>query len=467
MERRLYAMERPGMSTTLQLAAFVQQTDYNCLPPAVIDRVKQAMLDTVGTALAGATDPAGDILARYVLSMGGTPQSTILGKGVRTSAPQAALVNGTMAHAYDYDDVNYSMNGHPSVPLLPAILAVGEANGISGKALITAYVVGFEVEAKIGRGLNPAHYQLGWHATSTLGSLGAAAGVAKLLDLSASQTAVAFGIAASLACGLRQNFGTMTKPLHPGHAAMSGVMAATLARMGFTADAGILEASFGFARLFAGPGGYRLERITTALGDPYEILSPGIVVKQYPCCSFTHRAIDAMLAMARQHRLEAADILGVECVMSRLASDVLIHSRPRTGLEGKFSLEYCLAAAVLDKQVGLRQFTDRMVQRPEAQAFLPRVTRHIHPAGSRNTGSNGEELPVTVTVKLRDGRECSQQVDIPRGHPANPLSEEELLAKFRMCAALVLSSDRIEHAIEALMQIEVLPSITPCMGLLR
>ncbi|MGE3538301.1 MAG: MmgE/PrpD family protein [Candidatus Tectimicrobiota bacterium] len=453
------------MGTTQQLATFVQQTTYEALPVAAVARAKQAIIDTIGTTLAGATDPAGDILTRYVTSLGGAPQASILGKGVRTSAPQAALVNGTMAHAYDYDDVNWSMSGHPSVPLVPALLAVGEAQGVSGQALLTAYILGFEVEAKIGRGINPTHYQLGWHATATLGVLGAAVAVAKLLRLSAAHTAVALGLAASMASGLRQNFGTMTKPLHPGQAAMHGVMAATLAQMGFTADPDILEAPFGFARLFTG-GTYALEPMTATLGQPYDVLEPGIVVKQYPCCAFTHRALDGMLALVEKHQLTADEVEAVECVVSQLASDVLIHPRPTTGLEGKFSLEYCLAAALLDRQAGLGQFTDAMVQRPQVQAFLPRISRHTHPLSAQQAGANGEELPVMVTVKLRDGRKYTQQVEVPKGHPDLPLSEAELHAKFRTCAGLVLPPAHVERALEMLVHLEQQDSIAPCMALL-
>lgn len=455
------------MSTTRQLAAFVQQVDYDDIPSAAITGAKKAMIDTIGTALAGATDPVGDILTRYVTSLGGAPQATILGKGLCTAAPQAALVNGAMAHAFDYDDVNWSMSGHPSVPLLPAVLAVGEAREASGKELLAAYIVGFEIETKIGRGVNPGHYQLGWHATATLGGFGAAAAAARLLHLSTEQTAMALSMAASMASGLRQNFGTMTKPFHPGHAAMSGVMAASLAQLGFTADPEIIEAPFGFARLFTAGGTYHLERMTAALGAPFDIVDPGIVVKQYPCCAFTHRAIDGMLELVRKHQFVAADVVRIECVLSQLAADVLIHPRPGTALEGKFSLEYCLAAAILDQQVGIAQFTDAMVQRPEAQAVLRRVTRHLHPLSAQQAGSNGEELPVIVTVILGDGRKYSQQVGVPKGHPEHPLSEAELHAKFRECANLVLSSERSERALEALMRLETLDTITPCMALLR
>ncbi|RMF93464.1 MAG: MmgE/PrpD family protein [Nitrospinota bacterium] len=455
------------MHTTRQLASLVHETRYTDLPGEAIQKAKYAILDTLGVTLAGATSPAGEIIARYTKSLGGAPQASVLGHGFRTSPPQAALANGTMAHAYDYDDVNWSMSGHPSVPLLPAVLAVAEAQGASGKDLLTAYVIGFEVEAKIGRGVNPAHYQLGWHATSTLGVFGATAAVARLLQLSPQKIARAFGIAASLSSGIRQNFGTMTKPLHPGHAAMGGVMAATLAQMDFTADEGILEAPFGFARLYTGGGEFQLEQITQTFGAPYDLVDPGVVIKQYPCCAFTHRAIDATLDLVQKHQFAPEAVAEVECLLSRLASDVLIHARPHTALEGKFSLEYCLAAAILDRKVGLAQFTDEMVQRPQAQELLQRVKRQIHPVEATAGERDDEDLPVTVTIKLRDGRKYSQQVDLPKGHPQNPLSESELQAKFRECASLVLSSKKIDRVLEQLEQLETLPTLTPLLELLR
>lgn len=454
------------MDTTYQLASFLHQVTYQDLPTEAIHKAKHAILDTIGTTLAGVTSPAGGIITRYVKALGGTPQASVLGSGFQTSSPQAALANGTMAHAYDYDDVNWAMSGHPSVALLPGILAMGEEKGVSGKELLLAYILSFEVVGKVGRGVNPTHYRLGWHATSTLGALGAAAAVAKLLHLSPSQIARALGIAASMASGLRQNFGTMTKPFHPGHAAMSGVMAATLAQMGFTADEGILEAPFGFAQLFTGIGDFRLEQMTKTLGDPYEIISSGIIVKQYPCCAFTHRAIDGMLALVHKHHFTPEEVEEIDCVLSQIASDVLIHRRPQTGLEGKFSMEYCLATAILDKTVGLQQFTDHMVQRPQAQQLLRRVTRQIHTV-AQGEGRNGEELPVIVTVKLRDGRKYTQQVEIPKGHPDHPLSDTELYAKFQACASLVLSSEKVEQSLQYLSHLEKIDHIASLMTILR
>ena len=223
----------------------------------------------------------------------------VIGSGFKTSAPLAALANGTMAHALDFDDVNWHMSGHPTVPLLPAILALGQGVHASGQEVLLAYALGFEVETKVGLGMNPRHYDLGWHATSTLGTLGAAVACAKLLRLDVMKTRMALGIAASMAAGLRQNFGTMTKPLHPGQAAMNGVTAAQLARLGWTADANILEAPYGFCQLYAGAGRYRLDDVVKQLGQPFEILASGVAIKQYPCCAFTHRALDGMLTLVQ------------------------------------------------------------------------------------------------------------------------------------------------------------------------
>src|ERR671922_334024 len=249
------------MDVTTQLAAFVADTAFADVPSQAYARAKEAMLDGLGCALVGSPTPIGKLMTRYVREHGGAPHAGVIGSGFKTAAPLAALANGTMAHAVDFDDVNWNMSGHPTVPLLPAALALGQEVHASGSDVLLAYTLGFEVESKIGLGVNPRHYDLGWHATSTLGTLGAAAACAKLLGLDVDKTRRALGIAASTAAGLRQNFGTMTKPLHPGQAAMNGVTAAQLARLGWTADANILEAPYGFCQLYTGANQYNLDRI--------------------------------------------------------------------------------------------------------------------------------------------------------------------------------------------------------------
>ena len=453
------------MGVTEQLAAFTVNTTWADIPPQACDKAKEAMLDGLGCALVGSPTPTGKLIMHYVRERGGHPRAAVIGGGFKTSAPLAALANGTVAHALDFDDVNWSMSGHPTVPLLPALLALGQEVQASGREVLLAYALGFEVEAKIGRGVNPHHYDLGWHATSTLGTLGAAAGCAKLLQLDVPQTQTALGIGASTAAGLRQNFGTMTKPLHPGQAAMNGVNAALLAQLGWTAERDILEAPYGFCQLYAGAGHYDLDRIVKQLGDPYELIATGVAIKQYPCCAFTHRALDGLLALVQQHKPSVEDVVAVECFVGRPTAEVLIHARPQTGLEGKFSMQYCLAAALLDRRIGLLSFSDEKVRRPAAQQLCERVTMRVH-AEAQHQPTGGEELPVTVKLSLRDGRVLSTEVQHAKGHPADPLPTLALEEKFEDCAFGILERPGIRAVIELVRGLEHVEDVGRLMDVL-
>jgi 2-methylcitrate dehydratase PrpD len=453
------------MGVTKQLATFVVDTTFADIPAPAYARAKEAVLDGLGCALVGSPTPIGKLMTRYVRDRSETPRAAVIGSGYKTSAALAALANGTMAHALDFDDVNRSMSGHPTVPLLPAVLAIGQEIHASGADVLLAYTLGFEVETKVGRGVNPRHYNLGWHATSTLGTLGAAAACAKLLGLDVENSCMALGIAASTAAGLRQNFGTMTKPLHPGQAAMNGVTAAQLAQLGWTADANILEAPYGFCQLYAGANQYNLDDVVKRLGNPFELLATGVAIKQYPCCAFTHRALDGMLSLVQQHQLSAADVVGVECRVGRPTMEVLIHTRPQTGLEGKFSMQYCLAAALLDQRIGLLSFSDEKVRRPAAQQLCERVTMTLHPEAQRDDTS-GEGLPVTVMVMLRDGRTLNVQIQHPKGHPANPLTAVALQDKFEDCAYGVLERQDLRQVVELVQALEQLDDIGLLMDVL-
>src|SRR5919106_1088488 len=446
------------MGVTELLATFVVDTVFDDVPSQALVRAKEAMLDGLGCALVGSPTPSGKLITQYVRERSETPRAAVIGSGFKTSAPLAAMANATLAHALDFDDVNWRMSGHPTVPVLPAVLALGQEVHASGQEVLLAYTLGFEVETKIGLGVNPRHYDLGWHATSTLGTLGAAAACAKLLGLDVEKTRMALGIAASTAAGLRQNFGTMTKPLHPGQAAMNGGTAAQLARLGWTADANILEAPYGFCQLYAGAHQYNLDDIVKRLGNPFELLAIGVAIKQYPCCAFTHRALDGILALVQQHQLSAADVVAVECLVGRPTIEVLMHSRPQTGLEGKFSMQYCLAAALLDKRIGLLSFSDEKVRRPAAQRLSEQVTMTLH-AEAQHHGPSGEELPVMVTVTLRDGRTLSTPIQHPKGHPANPLTAIALQDKFEDCAYGVLERPDIRQVIELVQGLEQVDDI--------
>jgi len=445
------------MGLTGDVAEWTAQTSIGDAPAAVVDAAKSAIIDTVAVILAGASEPVTRIVAEVVAEEGASPIADRLGARLRTSMDGAAFVNGVSGHALDYDDVSPSMIGHPSVVILPAALAAAQGAGASGRRLLEAYVLGVEVMTKLGRAMGNAHYRIGWHATSTLGTLGAAMAAGKLFGLEPEALQHALAIAVSEASGSRQNFGTMTKPFHPGHAARCGVLAARLARKGMTGDTAILEAPLGYFAMFS-HGEAATDGIRDTLGNPYDVLSPGMNVKRYPCCYATHRAADAVLDLTRAHELRAGDVEGAEVVVPAGGLAAVTRDRPRTGLEGKFSLPYVVAAAVLDGRVTLDTFTDKMVQRPEAQTLL-RAVRPVEDPSIPVVFNAIEEGYVVVKIRRRGGAVLERRVDYPRGAHQNPLSRDELHAKFRDCARRVLSPAQSERALALLTSLEDLPRL--------
>ena len=445
------------MGLTREVAEWVAQTSIDDAPPAVAAAAQTAIVDTVAVILAGASEPVTQIVAAAVAEEGASPVADRLGARLRTSMEGAALVNGVSGHALDYDDVNRSAIGHPSVVILPAALAAAQGAGASGRALREAYVLGVEVMTKLGRAMGPAHYRAGWHATSTLGTLGAAMAAGKLFRLEPEALQHALAIAASEASGSRQNFGTMTKPFHPGHAARCGVLAARLARRGMTGDPAILEAPLGYFAMFS-YGQAAFDGIRDTLGTPYDVVSPGMNVKRYPCCYATHRAADAVLDLVREHELRAADVASADVVVPPGGLAAVTRDRPRTGLEGKFSLPYVVAAAILDGRVTLDTFTDEMVQRPEAQALL-RAVRPVEDPAIPVEFNAIEEGYVVVKIRRRAGAVLERRVDNPRGAPQNPLSRDEVRDTFRDCARRVLSRGESERALALLAALDSLPRL--------
>lgn len=408
-------------------------------PDAALDLAERAVVDTVGVALAATTDPTVEALLGAVDAELCSGPATALVRGIETSPRQAALVGGTSAHALDFDDVDDELIGHPSTVLVPAVLAVGDEVGASGAAVLDAYWTGLTVARVIAKALDIApHYAKGWHATATVGVFGAAAATARLRGVSVVRARHALGVAASLAGGSRRNFGTMTKPLHAGVAASNGVFAGTLAASGFTADLENLESPGGFLALYGGGGGR---------GGPRERLVPWEVaahagaaalnVKLHPCCYYMHPAADAMLALVGEG-LRAADVERVTVTVQPGGLEPLIHHRPRTGLQGKFSMEYVMAACLLDGSLTLPTFTDDAVMRPAARELLPRVTasaQAVPPVGEASSGTGFGDGFAVVAVRTRAGDELVRRVDVARGHATRPLTERELSGKFEDCLA--------------------------------
>jgi len=440
---------------TQRLAEFVACTQSGAIPAEAREQARRAFLDTLGVTLAGCREDAGRIAAEIVREQGGVEDSSVLGHCFGAPASEAALVNGTSAHALDFDDVSMSMRGHPSVPLVPAVLALGEKLESSGRDVIDAFIIGFEVECKIGRLVGAPHYGLGWHPTATFGSLGAAAACARLLRLDPDRTRMALGIAASMASGARRNFGSMTKPLHAGWAARSGIVAAQLAQRGFTADDEALEAPDGW--LHAASGGAPVDSSPIGrLGAPWEIVSPGIGVKLYPCCYFTHLAIDAALELRPQVAPHFGEIESVRVSVSPGTMMVLRKEPPQTGLEGKFSMEYCVATALADGEVTLDSFTDEAVARPNIRDLTGRV--RVTEDGPPSNAPIGGSAVVEIAFRDRDPV-TSPRVEVPRGDPQNPLSWAHLANKFRDCAKPVLDAEQIKRAIGLIETIDELPNI--------
>jgi 2-methylcitrate dehydratase PrpD len=421
------------MSVTEAVAQFASDGQLADLD-SLYERATRAFIDTVGVAIAGGREECSAILAR---TLGGTQGgATVLPTGVKTSAADAALLNGTAGHALDYDDVADEIKGHPSVVLVSALLALAEARDCRGSDLLDAFVVGFEVGCAIAGALRvEAHYRQGWHATATVGVLGAVAGAGRLLNLPTATVQNALGIAASMASGSRQNFGTMTKPLHAGLAARDAVVAIELAENGFTADSNQLDGPLGYFRMYGVDA--QPAHVLTALESPNVLLQRGLNVKKYPCCYGTHRMADATLAL-RERGLRAADVRAISIAVEPDGLGAIIHHQPRTALQGKFSGEYVVAACLLDGAVRLNTFTDAQVCRPEAQALLGRVT--IRESGSPPFGDGRyDHAFATLEVALADGSTLRERCDIPRGDARMPLTDAELEAKFRDCLAFAAS----------------------------
>ena len=445
------------MGVTSDLARFVVETDYKDMPPEAIMASKQALLDGLGCALAGSADVAGKIASDYARSLGGNQEAGIIGSGFAAPAPEAAMVNGTMAHALDYDDVCRDWNGHPTVVLLPVLLALGEKHRLSGKQALAAYVLGVEIGGRIGAQFFEGHYKRGFHSTATLGALAAAAAASKLLGLDLHRTVMALGIAGSMAAGLRLNFGTMTKPFHAGNAARNGIVSAMLAQRGFTADENIIDGSYGYCDALAGEGEIAYAKMGQGLGQPFEVIKPGLAMKPYPCCRAAHRCIDGMLALVgSRDRFTAEDVDAVECVTSDWLPRVLIHVEPKDGLQGKFSMQYLMARAILDGAIRLAHFTDEKVLDPKAQALMRKV-KFVHTPD--RLGYAGRRLAEIVRVKLRGGRDLERAVGAAKGDPSNPMSKDELVGKYRDCAEAALPPSDIERSLEMVLNLEGLEDV--------
>ncbi|MEE9317553.1 MAG: MmgE/PrpD family protein [Rhodospirillales bacterium] len=445
------------MTIAKELARRIGAFRFDDLPEDAVAWAKTAILDTMGVTLAGAGEDCVRILEN-VQGIGAAPgPCLVFGGATRTGPLDAVLINGTASHALDFDDLGETIGGHPSVPLVPAIIALGEMTGASGSDAVTAYVAGFEVESGMGRAANFHHYQKGWHPTVTLGVFGTVAAASRLLELTEEQTETALGLAVSLASGVKANFGTMTKPLHVGHCARNGLMAALLARDGFTANGGAFEHPQGFFEVFNGPGNFDADRIFENWADPLDIIDPGLGLKPFPCCGCTHAAINCMLRLVRDEGLKPEDAAKIEILSHPRCLPHTDNPDPQNGLEGKFSVHYVTARALTDGRVGFDHFEGRAFADDGVRALMALMTTGEHPD---MPADSKEQFGGEVIVTTRDGRRLSHRIDhqIGRG-PANPMSGDELWEKFRDCAGRALPEERIGPLFEMLGRFETLASL--------
>ena len=460
-------------SLTAYVADFIVSTCAADIPADVARLGKRSVLDGIGLALAGAASTTGALIRRYLEAQGidGVGASTVIGADMRLPARFAAFANGVSIHADDYDDTQlavakdrvYGLLTHPTAPALPPVLALSERDGRSGRDLMLAYQVGVEVECKVAEAIFPRHYQQGFHSTATCGAIGAAAAAAKLLGLDRDAVRRALSLAASQAGGLRENFGTMTKPFHAGRAAEAGVFAAELAAIGFTASPIALEADRGFFR--AAGGGYDAEMIDGRLGNPWTFSSPGVSIKPHPSGSLTHPGMSVMLDLIRRHDLRPERVKRVAVGTNHNMPNALIHHRPRNELQAKFSMEFCMAILLLERKAGLEQFTDDVVNRSDVQALLQRVDFGVHPEAE---AAGFDKMTTIVEVELDDGTTVRGSADFGKGSPANPMSDDELADKFGQCAQWGgFDRTHSQRMLDAIWRIDALADVRELTALLR
>lgn len=397
----------------------------------------RAVVDFVGVALAGGRSPIGEMLDRYCELAGGPPEATLIGRGRQSGVEQAALVNGVQGHALDFDDLSLTMGGHPTTVIFPAALAVAEAAGASGRELLQAYAVGFEVAATFGRAVDFVHTERGWHNTGTVGTFGSAAAAAKLLHLDAERTTTALGIAAAAAAGLKTSFGTTAKPIQVGRAAQNGVHAARFAAIGATANPAAFEGKHGFGEVFNGPGQYDPGYITEHLGATWNLVDPGLLLKQYPCCGSTHSAIDAALQV-RERITDPDQIVGVTIWTHPRRRPWIDRPTVSTPLEAKFSLQYVVAAALRTGRIEIPHFTPEVYQRPDIQDLMARVD--ARPMPEERWGV--DDLPAEVAAQLADGQVVSVRVERAHGDSREgKVTDDHIRAKFHSCCAVAGLTD--------------------------
>jgi 2-methylcitrate dehydratase PrpD len=451
---------------TAAVVDFISRACWKDFPAQAVDIARRCIIDGLGVMLAGSTQDAGRILRDYVRHTDARSDATAFGPEVfRTGAASAALVNGTSGHALDWDDTQlattadriFGLLTHPTIPPLAAALAIGERQHVSGKAFLEAFLTGFEVECKISEAIHPDHYMKGFHSSGTVGTFGAMTAAARLLGLDANQTEHALAITASMASGIRVNFGSMTKPLHVGRAAQNGVIAAELASKGFTGGRQGLDPPWGFFQVFSHGSGFDADRIVGKLGNPHTIVWPGVSIKPYPCGVLGHPTMDAMRRLVIKNDVKPEQIRAIRVRAGSNILNPLRYAIARNELEAKFCPAFMVSAIALRRKAGIHEFDDEFVQSAAVQQMMAKVERVLDP---EIEAKGWEKIRSTVEVDLLDGRTLVEHADERyRGGPDLPFTREELHEKFSDCASLVLPESAIEETFSLIESVESLSDI--------
>ena len=438
------------------LAERISHVTYERLPAAAVAMAKQGILDTVGVTLAGANDQTTAVVSAALRKTAALGPALIFGGSERLDVLNAALINGVASHALDFDDCSNTLGGHPSAPILPALWAV--APGTSGRAFIAAYAAGVECETRLARAVNFHHYEKGWHPTATLGTFGAAAACGHLMKLGVDQLTTALAIAASMAAGIKANFGTMTKPFHVGQTTRNGLLAALLAKEGMTANEGALEHKQGFFAVYNGAGNFNPDRILEHWADPFDLEDPGIGFKRHPCCGSTHPAVDAMLHLREAHALTPERVTKVESWTHPRRFAHTNRPDPQSGLDGKFSIQYVLARALMHGIVSIAHFSDDAVRDPATRALMTRVHSAPDPDATMETS---DHFYCRLKLATASGEVVEHFQDRPIGRDRDhPLPAGALEAKFRDCAHTVLDTQAVETLLQLCLALETVQDVS-------
>ena len=443
------------MGTTGDLARYVVDSTPERIPDALIHEGKRCLINFLAVAIYASRDPSLDILLDVFDAEGGSPLASVVGTGVRTTLQNAALANGYLGHLEDYDDTHFPTVIHPSSPVLPAALALGEHLHASGRDVLAASVLGMEACCRIGMAVHPYHYDEGWHITGTTGVFGSIIAAGKLSSLDIDQVTHGLGIAGTQAAGVREVFGSMTKPFHPGRSAQSGVLASLLAQRGFTSTTEILEGRRGFAAVMSEDS--HLERVNDGLGESWELMMNGL--KPYACGVVNHPLIDAMVALKNETGIDPEGVQSVTARVHPLVLELVDRPNPRLGLEGKFSYQHSMAVGLVDGAAFPAQYSDARV----ADSVIAGLRDKIHATIDESMAEDAAE----VTITLRNGQEHTQRIEHATGAPENPMTDAQLNEKFKALVGDVFPNDQVEGMLSALWNLDQASDVAETIALTR